>query len=65
MIVNPLQTVKIRLPTQLVHGTVADNVEAAAITLKGTTEAVVIGNFFLSVFLNGVMEAMYSMINSL
>ena len=37
----------------------------AAVTVKTASQAVVIGNFILSVFLSGALKTMYLMVNSL
>ena len=63
-IVNPLQTFKRRLPKQLVLGKVTDGVNEAAKSSKIAAEVLVIGNFFLSLFLKGIMVAMFTMVNS-
>ena len=65
MIIDPLRTESRKIPTQLVIGKIADNVETAAVAAKGASGAVVIGNFCVSFFLKGALGAMYTMINSL
>ena len=65
IIINPLRTVKKRLPNQLVLSATTEIVGEAAVTVKTASQAVVIGNLILSVFLSGALGTMYSMINSL
>jgi hypothetical protein len=63
-IMNPLRTEKRTVPSQLVLGTVTDNVEAASENLKNVSEAGIMGNFFLSAIIKSAMGAIYTMINS-
>jgi hypothetical protein len=56
--------VKKRLPNQLVLGATTEIVGEAALTVKTASQAVVIGNLILSVFLSGALGTMYLMINS-
>ncbi len=55
---------KKRLPNQLVLSATTEIVGEAAVTVKTASQAVVIGNFILSVFLSGALGTMYLMINS-
>ncbi len=64
IIINPLRTVKKRIPNQLVLGATTDAVEEAIATAKAASEAAVIGTFLVSVFLSGVLGSMFLMINS-
>jgi hypothetical protein len=61
---NPLQTFEIRVQKQLILGKVADVVEEATKDGKNVAETLVIGTSFMSIFLKGVLGAMFTMVNS-